>query len=91
MSVALNPPLKHRIGRYRRRLRRALVVILQALVCLSLIASSAVPPHSSFASSNPITTADSHPSSVQKLQERRAPARTREKSPLAVDEPGSRV
>ena len=79
------------ITRFRKRVQQALYVALQALVCLSLIASSAVPAIGAPGLSGSEITARARSSSQQKIQPRNSEPRTRDKIPLPDVQAGSRV
>ena len=79
------------IARFYKRAQRALQVVLQALVCLSLIASSAAPSIGVPGFSGTEITARAQFSSQQKIQPGNVDARTRDKLPLPDVQAGRRV
>ena len=79
------------MARFYKRAQRALQVVLQALVCLSLIASSAAPSIGVPGFSGTEITARAQSSSQQKIQPGNVDARTRDKLPLPDVQAGSRV
>jgi len=79
------------ITRYRKRVQRALFVAFQALVCLSLIASSAAPAIAAPRLSGQTITARAQSSPLQEIQSRNTDVRTWDKIPLPDVQAGSRV
>jgi RHS repeat-associated protein len=89
--VVFTRRLSNWTARFKKRAQRALYIALQALICLSLVASSAAPAVGAPSLSGSETIERIRPSAAQEIQSRISDARTRDKLPLPDVQAGSRV